>query len=165
LTVNAESAAQGTIALYLNGETAAYPVDPVGVARSLGINVFQAPLTNTLSGMIAKVSADAGTDIVVNSEHAPVRQRFTVAHELGHYVALTSDPERASMPFIHRRDTLSACGTDSEEIFANQFAAELLMPRAEVLNSRRMGLDLYRLAARFHVSVDAMSYRLKNLPS
>ena len=139
------------------------PVDPVSIARSLGINVFQAKLENTLSGMIAKLSPDGDTNIFLNTEHAPVRQRFTCAHELGHYFAIRNDPNRAAATFIHRRDSLSACGANSEEIYANQFAAELLMPRQEVSKATSLGMDVYARALRFNVSLDAMSLRLRNL--
>lgn len=139
------------------------PVDPVRIARSLGINVYQAPLTNTLSGMLARLAQDSGTDLILNSEHAPVRQRFTAAHELGHYFYNLDSGQDAPRTFVHRRDTLSACGVDAEEVFANQFAAELLMPEEEVRRLDELGFTDVDLARRLNVSVDAITYRLKNL--
>lgn len=141
---------------------AGLPIDPVSVARSLGINVYSAKLENSLSGMIAKMSSDGDVNIFFNSEHAPVRQRFTVAHELGHYFAIQEEPNPKEA-YIHKRDGVSACGTSSEEIFANQFAAELLMPQEHVSRLFNLGLDRIGLAQRFHVSLDAISHRLKNL--
>lgn len=161
--MTASAAAQETLRAYHRGGATRLPVDPVAVARSLGINVYQSLLPNTTSGMIAKVADEYGTDILVNSEHAPKRQRFTVAHELGHYTAIMNDSHRASQPFMHKRDSLAACGTNSEEIFANQYAAELLMPADEVRRAHRVGASVYQLAAKFDVSVDAMSFRLINL--
>lgn len=163
MDVTAEAAAQAILTHYSDGSKVSIPVDPIAIARFLGINVYESKLDNTLSGMIAKVSTNAETDIVVNSEHAPVRQRFTIAHELGHYFAIRSDPARDGKPFIHRRDQLAACGTDSEEIFANGFAAQLLMPREDVVAAVRVGADASQLALRFHVSLDAMTNRLKAL--
>ncbi|NQX22679.1 ImmA/IrrE family metallo-endopeptidase [Curtobacterium sp. VKM Ac-2852] len=139
------------------------PVDPVRIARSLGINVYSARLVPTLSGMVSRLDPQGGTDIYLNSEHAPVRQRFTTAHELGHYFAVEDQPGGDAKVFVHRRDSLSACGTNSEEIFANQFAAELLMPEADVQRLHGLGLGSIELARRFNVSLDAMNFRLKNL--
>lgn len=139
------------------------PIDPVRIARSLGINVYSAKLAPTLSGLVTRLDPNGGTDIYVNSEHAPVRQRFTAAHELGHYFAVENEPGGESQVFVHRRDALSACGTDHEEIFANQFAAELLMPELDVRRLEGVGLEPIDLARRFNVSLDAMNIRLKSL--
>lgn len=162
-SMTAMQAAQSTLAAYTQGNPVSLPVDPIAIARSLGINVYEAAMPNTLSGMIGRMRESGEIDIVVNTEHAPVRQRFTVAHELGHYFAIMADPARAEAPFIHRRDQLAACGTSQEEIFANQFAAELLMPATEVRRLRQTGMDTTRLASHFRVSYDAMTNRLKNL--
>lgn len=63
-----------------------------------------------------------------------------------------------------RRDTLSAAGTDPEEIYANAFAANLLMPEYEVRRLRRgkRASDL-DLALRFGVSREAAKRRLADL--
>lgn len=158
-----EQLAQRALSVYHGGDSYGIPIDPVQIARSLGINVFASKLDNSLSGMIAKLGADGDVNIFVNSEHAAVRQRFTTAHELGHYFAKQELPDADVATYIHRRDSLSACGTNSEEIFANQFAAELLMPAAEVRRLKSVGFDLMALASRFNVSLDAMTLRLKNL--
>jgi Zn-dependent peptidase ImmA (M78 family) len=163
MSIKPETAATSTLMHFSGGESVKLPVDPVAIARFLGINVYKADLSANLSGMIAKMGPDRGTDIIINDQHAPVRQRFTVAHELGHYFAIHNDPNRVDRPFIHRRDQLSACGTDDEEVFANRFAAQLLMPDDEVRRAAQLGADAARLAPRFHVSLDAMTNRLKNL--
>ncbi|QQD75886.1 ImmA/IrrE family metallo-endopeptidase [Curtobacterium sp. YC1] len=163
--MNPNDAARRVLETYLESRPSApmIPVDPVQIARSLGINVYSARLVPTLSGMISRFDPEAGTDIYLNSEHAPVRQRFTTAHELGHYFAVEEHAGGEQKVFVHRRDSQSSCGTNSEEIFANQFAAELLMPETEVRRLRALGLDALELARRFNVSYDAMNFRLKNL--
>ena len=60
-----------------------YPVAVDHIARSKGITVHFLPVEEDLSGMIFMKDADA--IIVVNSLHHPNRQRFTLAHELGHF--------------------------------------------------------------------------------
>ncbi|WP_445337233.1 ImmA/IrrE family metallo-endopeptidase [Clavibacter sp. CFBP 8614] len=160
-----EEAARSILSSYLASEASevSIPVDPVRIARALGINVYAAKLENSLSGMIAKLHADPDIDIYLNSEHAPVRQRFTCAHELGHYFAMRESGDLEKKQFVHKRDNRAACGTYAEEIYANKFAAELLMPEREVRRLHKMGLDDIGLSHRFDVSVDAMTYRLKNL--
>jgi len=137
-------------------------IDPVFIARQLGLNVYSAELENSLSGMIAKMRPDEEPDIFLNSNHAPVRQRFTCAHELGHYFQVKDLPENAPT-YVHKRDSRSACGVYEEEVYANGFAAELLMPASEVVRLRNIGSDVYHLAKRFQVSVDAMTNRLNAL--
>jgi len=110
--------------------------------------------------------------IGVNIATARLRQRFTIAHELGHLVMhpgkpLIFDPSVR----INRRNEVSSLGTDFEEVQANAFAAELLIPRSLVLDSVASSMStsvshdeaLARLASEFDVSKEAMSYRLINL--
>lgn len=139
------------------------PVDPVVVARSLGINVYNSTLGPSVSGMIVKRDPDDDPDIFLNDEHSPVRQRFTCAHELGHYFGnFTWNGERKRV-YTHRRDALSACGTDVEEKYANAFAANLLMPAEEVKRLRGMGHDAVEMSRAFWVSVEAMGNRMRSL--
>jgi len=139
------------------------PIDPVKVARNLGVNVYQAPMENKTSGMIARAQAGGDVDVILNSQHAPVRQRFTCAHELGHYVDVIHDDPAGQRVFFRKRDALAACGTDRDEIYANQFAANLLMPASEVRALHRRGHNTVSLSQIFAVSTQAMSNRLVNL--
>src|SRR4029077_13565981 len=99
-----------------------------------------------------------------------VRQRFTIAHELGHlqlHKGRSLILERQM--HVNFRDATSATITSREEMEANQFSAELLMPHElleRALKSLLKGRPLSdadlvaRLAARFEVSRQAMEYRL-----
>lgn len=144
------------------------PVDLV--AHRLGLVVEATTLGDDVSGVL--VVRDGKGTIGVNQTHPSVRQRFTIAHEIGHYVL---HRERSSL-FIDKsytavyRDTRSSKGDDRPEIQANQFAAALLMPRELVLAEvEKHGFDLgdeaalERLAEKFQVSLQAMTYRLSNL--
>jgi len=116
----------------------------------------------------------------VNSAHSPTRQRFSLAHELGHALMhLPPNPPAEGDAVVDRplevlyRDGLSAKGKDKREIEANSFAAELLMPAALVSPSflahlrgqPRRGTDqiIRTLAFECDVSPDAMRFRLVNL--
>ncbi|WP_200170728.1 ImmA/IrrE family metallo-endopeptidase [Tomitella cavernea] len=133
------------------------------IARDLGINVYSVQMDNNRSGMIAKVDRNSDPEIFLNSEHAPVRQRFTCAHELGHYFhnMTAAGPEHEA--YVHRRDERSACGTYEEEIYANQFAAALLMPEPIVRELLAGYQDPVRVARELGVSLDALKHRMKNL--
>ena len=108
--------------------------------------------------------------IGVNWLHHPNRQRFTIAHEIGHFVLHRGGTYIDKGTYARFRDLESGSGTKREEREANQFAAELLMPRHLVetlLQSQHLdpGDDgsLNRLAEEFEVSALAMSFRLANL--
>jgi uncharacterized protein DUF955 len=145
------------------------PVPVEKVARRLHLRVEPAILGEDVSGILV-LGKGTGT-IGYNEAQSPVRQRFTIAHEIGHYV-LHQDDARLFIDkqYIYHRDGSSSTGDDRREVEANRFAAALLMPEelllAEVAN---LELDLgdelgfVALAKRFEVSALAMSHRLANL--
>lgn len=137
------------------------PVDPVYIAERLGLKVHQAYLEHDVSGMLAKREGQ-DAEIYVNARDSEARRRFSCAHELGHYVKRVSGDEHDSFGYIDRRGPTASQGTEPEEIFANQFAAELLMPEHFV---RKYAADLgpTGLAVKFGVSVGAMKIRFENL--
>ena len=142
------------------------------VAERLNLTLEAAALGDKVSGMLV-VDGDQGA-IGYNSAHARVRQRFTIAHELAHYLLHARRSGKAQL-FIdkqvtYRRDDQSSAGVNREEIEANQLGAALLMPRGLVqkeIRARDLDLDdseaIDLLAKRFQVSTTAMSNRLQNL--
>jgi Zn-dependent peptidase ImmA (M78 family) len=139
------------------------PVDPFKIAERLGIQTFSAWLDAGVSGMLLKRTGE-DPRIYVHTEDSPSRQRFTCAHELGHYVrrAAAGDTE---WEYVEHRDLLASEGSDPEEIYANQFAAGLLMPQDRVreLYARTERRPVAVMAHSFGVSADAMNFRLANL--
>jgi Zn-dependent peptidase ImmA (M78 family) len=134
------------------------PIPVSQIARDLGVAVFIRPFPNALSALILRHGSNAF--IGVNSHHAPVRQRFSIAHELGHFVLHHADHH-----FIEYADDLGGetPGYDWEnERAANQFAAELLMP-AESLRKDARTTSVARLARRYDVSQEAMGFRMAHL--
>lgn len=142
------------------------PVPVERIARNLGVQVRYAPLDGDISGMA--YIKDGVRIIGVNNLHHANRQRFTLAHELGHLVLHPN--ELAQRLHLDRgslhRDGRSSRGEDPLEISANAFASELLMPRRLMSAAMGAGVDLEddeavaKLARRFRVSVAAMYYRL-----
>lgn len=131
-----------------------FPIDPVLVAKSLGLEVFTASLPRDVSGQIfykeKKIFVEA-TDYIT-------RQVFSIAHEIGHYVLHNDGTSHTSY-----RDTNSALGIDRKEREANHFAASLLMPKDEILRLVGLGFKVDSMANYFNVSSLAMEYRLQNL--
>lgn len=144
------------------------PVPAEVIARGLGAQITYEAFEGEISGMLLR---DQETLVIgVNSRHAPTRQRFTVAHEIGHILIHEGRPV-----FIDRFVRVNFRDGESgpEEIEANAFAAELLMPHTLIYAAADRVLlrhpeytpeELVRVLARqFEVSPAAMQYRLINL--
>jgi len=134
------------------------PVDPVALAQAAGVRVYMNP---EFGGLAGSFYFDQFNQPVIeyNGNDPLVRQRFTIAHELGHY-ALSHGPR-----FRDSTEAFSLGNYDPVEADANKFAAELLMP-APVVNGMiqsRGVTDFEYLASLFNTSTVAMKYRLKNL--
>ena len=148
------------------------PIDPMTIANKLGIEVELAILEDDLSGM-AFVEGNRRL-IWVNKSHHENRQRFTLAHEIGHHVMhhnLLKSGVHVDRSVL-RRSSVSSSGTVAVEVEANAFASELLMPEFAVHNALEESdkhFDLLdeefvrSLASRFQVSAAAMQYRLMRL--
>ena len=143
------------------------PTDVYRVAGSLGIKIL---LTKFDRDDVSGVLIRKGDDILigVNVDHSSNRQRFTIAHEIGHFLLHMIKPIFVDQVILRFRDDVSSEGCDLEEIEANVFAAELLMPEFFIL--RDIGsLDIWddesiqRLAREYDVSLQSLAYRLSNL--
>jgi len=92
-----------------------------------------------------------GKIVVYNDKHPIVRKRFSVAHELGHYL----------MGHTIRNDIFNINSKDPREVEANMFAAELLMPFDWLKADMRVsGMKIRELAKKYWVSEEAMGWRL-----
>ena len=139
------------------------PVDPVKIARAIGINVYKSVMDPDVSGYIIKRGPELVPDIFFNSEHAAVRQRFTTAHELGHYFKRREMGPPHSERYLLKRAQLAACGTNAEEIYANKFAAALLMPESDIRFLDKMGYTNLEMANECRVSLESLEHRKRNL--
>lgn len=141
------------------------------IAKAVGARLRFSPFDAELSGMV--YIKDGLPIIGVNSLHHPNRQRFTIAHELGHLelhkeMITTSVHVDKEFPAL-MRDLASAAGTERAEVEANQFAAELLVPRKlldRVLAGKQFDIEdekpLEELAQKFRVSRQALEYRIRS---
>jgi Zn-dependent peptidase ImmA (M78 family) len=147
------------------------PVDVRAIAEELGVTVADVDLSDDVSAVL--VTKDKQAIIGVNRAHHPNRQRFSIAHEIGHL--LLHAQNAGTQTFIEStsvffRDGRSSDGSELREIEANAFAAELLMPEHRLRNElRSQRLDLLDedamkpLAQKFGVSVQALNIRIARL--
>lgn len=151
-------------------------VDVEELARLAGIDVVKEHLKDaTVSGFLQRTTKTGRPVIVVNESNADVRQRFTIAHELGHYFLHASQSvhvdDMDTADAVMYRDHVSALATRLVEIEANQFASELLMPERMIsedvtkLKEKNLGMSevVERLAEQYDVSQAAMAIRLNRV--
>lgn len=137
------------------------PVDPADLAQKAGLRVVQLDLDEDISGVLV-VSGDRRA-IGVNGNQARPRQRFTIAHELAHFVKQHS-PTVIDAGVTGREWSADSGASPLEEHQANTFAAELLMPSTWVEKDFRLTTrDHEDLATRYEVSAQAMWIRLLEL--
>ncbi len=98
--------------------------------------------------------------IVVNNEDAVVRQNFSIAHELGHWIMHYNEvkTDQNNIRIVYRRPMGGE--TEPVEIEANAFAAYLLVPE-EMLKQHQEKSDL-ELAQLFNVSQSLIGFRRMN---
>jgi hypothetical protein len=142
---------------------AAAPVKLSAIARAFDIGLKSATLPAGISGEIRPDPDRIGRFLIrVNRHDANNRQRFTVAHEIGHYLLHRDQIGNGIKDDVLYRSSLS----DRREAEANRLAADLLMPehlieewleRARLL--RVIDVVAY-LSAQFEVSEASMKIRL-----
>ena len=98
--------------------------------------------------------------MIVNAGEPEARRRFTVAHEVGHWVCQVMKGHEAPV-YCRAEDVGNGTGKALERE-ANVFAAELLMPEPAVRAEFARAPVLGSLAALFGVSEQAVHWRLFN---
>jgi len=134
------------------------PIDPVRIARQLNIEVFNdKDLVGSSNSGRCVVTESGDRVIIVNPSDSVQRQRFTVAHELGHALFdEQGDYERSEKKY-------NLENYRKNEAKMNRFAASLIMPEDSVRSAYALGKDLKEMADLFGVSQIAMRIRLERL--
>lgn len=121
------------------------------------IRIEKATMSSDKSGKLEY--KDGVWIMTVNSQHPDVRQRYTLGHELGHYLN-----HRSSVKSFEDTVFFRSSQKSSMEFMADQFAARLLMPENDVNLLVNNGIKTVKeMAAKFGVSLEAMKYRLEQL--
>jgi Zn-dependent peptidase ImmA (M78 family) len=152
------------------------PIPVEDIARGEGAEIVRTHFAGTESGFTLR---DGKRIIIgVNTRTSRRRQRFSIAHEIGHLILHPLNPLIIDHAVrVDWRDDVSSLGTDTQEIEANAFGAALLMPQSMVIGQVRdyisrwqqtdTGLSreelISELARQFDVSREAMGFRLINL--
>jgi hypothetical protein len=143
------------------------PVDVERLAFDLGLNVHRdASLGPETSGKIVRApptfGGSAGYAIIVNYTHPRSRQRFTIAHEIAHFVL---HRDLIGDGVVDDEQYRSTQLNDWYETQANRLAADILLPADLVREAYNIdGIkSLGGLATRFDVSIDAIRIRLREL--
>lgn len=137
------------------------PVRLPDLARALGVQVNAATLGPGISGEIRPNDA-GGFVIRVNRHNPPKRQRFTVAHELAHFLLHKDEIGNGIEDDVLYRSSLS----DRREQQANRLAADILMPSGlvaeayEAAEEKGVGDAVLYLADLFGVSEAAMRIKV-----
>lgn len=126
-----------------------------------GIRIFELPIPSYELSGFSIWHKDYGPSILVNAQDLPGRKNFTLAHEYAHLL------------FHHEPSVcqLSVFSEYKEEFSADQFAVELLLPKTGInkdfqehsISRMPSQNEIGAMASRWHVSIQALSYRLKNL--
>ncbi|MEK7070802.1 MAG: ImmA/IrrE family metallo-endopeptidase [Patescibacteria group bacterium] len=137
------------------------PIDVEKVAQRLGFTIIEADFPDNYSGEIF-IEGNVKS-IGINKNHNSSRKRFSIAHELGHYL-------NAHQNFDDGGEMLDDINFDftnpihRQEKEANMFAAELLMPKDFLIKDlNEFGLDINKLKEKYDVSEQSMWIRLTSL--
>lgn len=145
-----------------------YPVKLGAMARELGVGGVK--ISSMRTGVSGQIAREGDHYVIrINRNEARERQRFTIAHELAHYLLhrqlIDSMPDGITDSVLYRSGA-----PERIEYEANRLAAELVMPRQLVqrkLDDEFGGVvteaTIESLAASFQVSKAAMEIRLSSL--
>ncbi|WP_081809739.1 helix-turn-helix domain-containing protein [Amycolatopsis keratiniphila] len=127
------------------------------IEKKLHIDVAFEPLTDGFDGL--SVCSGNFKLALISSRISGTRQRFTLAHEIGHIIAGDSQSLHLDENIYSRKSP--------EEVRANAFAAAFLMPaeglRKAASNTLIDEALVAELLGRFRVSIEALAFRLHNL--
>jgi len=150
--------------IFKNFDVKEIPIPVEKIVEKLNIRIKRSPApSDEISGILIRKNGVAL--IGVNNTESHVRQRFTIAHELGHFML-----HPAKDAFVDYRDNQAGVIRNSKERQANMFAASFLIPRKQITSDVRKiskgGIfesEIESLAKKYDVSKEAMNYRLINL--
>lgn len=133
------------------------PVDPIQIASRLGLDVYSSSKIESGGGKL-RLNDQGKLSIYINPKDSTVRQRFTIFHEIGHFL-LHGHSEDGEM----NRTYGFSPAYDQKELEADEFAAEMLMPRSFLKSCVNKGYSFEKLMNLFQASAPAMSRRLREL--
>lgn len=146
-------------------EAVQLPIDVDNIAQQLGIEVVRHKFdSDDISSFL--LCKPEQFIICVNERHPLNRRRFSIAHELGHFILHREEAPYFDKDYeVYFRADITGPEDELKEVEANQFAAELLMPLTMIRNDLKINPPptASELAKKYKVSEQAMTFRLASL--
>ena len=147
-----------TSRILINNDMYNIPVDPIKIAKTYDIEVYQGELDNKIAGAIRYYKENNKFEILVNKKDSMVKKRFTIAEELGYYILYE---EKLKKEEIHVNLIDKIINKEEKEV--EYCAGALLVNKTlleKIYNSNSTILELAQL---FKVSISSMTLRLNIL--
>lgn len=132
------------------------PIDIEKIIDNYGITLKKKSIPNDAIDGAIKIAEDFAIMVINTHNNAEVRQRFTMAHEFGHFISYQYQGKTGEITEF--RDGTSSIGINAEEIFANKFAASILIPISKL---KKLDLSSPKAFEAFQVSSQAFAIRIK----
>ena len=144
-----------TSRILINNDMYNIPVDPVKIAKTYDILVYEGNLNNKIAGAIRYYKDEDKFEILVNKNDPKTKQRFTIAEELGYYILHEKKlkDEEIHINLIDKE-------IDEEEKEVEYFAGALLINKTLLENVYNSSSTILELSELFKVSVSSMTVRL-----
>jgi len=147
-----------TSRILVNNDMYNIPVDPVKIAKTYDIEVYQGELDNKIAGAIRYYKEEDKFEILVNKKDPMVKKRFTIAEELGYYILYEEKLKREE---IHVNLIDKTINEEEKEV--EYFAGALLINKTLLENIYNSNSKILELAQLFKVSISSMTLRLNVL--
>ena len=147
-----------TSRILVNNDMYNIPVDPVKIAKTYDIEVYQGELDNKIAGAIRHYKEKDKFEILVNKKDPMVKKRFTIAEELGYYILYEEKLKREE---IHVNLIDKTINEEEKEV--EYFAGALLVNKTLLENVYNSNSKILELAQLFKVSISSMTLRLNVL--
>ena len=147
-----------TSRILVNNDMYNIPVDPVKIAKTYDIIVYEGGLDNKIAGAIRYYKQENKFEILVNKNDPKNKQRFTIAEELGYYLLYE---EKLKKEEIHINLIDKEINEEEKEV--EYFAGALLINKTLLENVYNSNSTILELAQLFKVSVSSMTVRLNIL--
>lgn len=147
-----------TSRILINNDMYNIPVDPIKIAKTYDIEVYQGELDNKIAGAIRYYKENNEFKILVNKKDSMVKKRFTIAEELGYYILYE---EKLKKEEIHVNLIDKIINKEEKEV--EYFAGALLVNKTLLENVYNSNSTILELAQLFKVSISSMTLRLNIL--
>lgn len=147
-----------TSRILVNNDMYNIPVDPIKIAKTYDIEVYQGELDNKIAGAIRYYKEKDKFEILVNKKDPMVKKRFTIAEELGYYILYE---EKLKKEEVHVNLIDKTVNEEEKEV--EYFAGALLVNKTLLENVYNSNSTILELAQLFKVSISSMTLRLNVL--